>query len=154
MSEENELKFKRFSEDKQEQIRQLIAYTSLMGLSGKDLISIGNKLERIRKNAEAEKIWSLLDSFKVQGTGRYTDRNFRRAYVDDFKFEYGGVTYHAQYTSWDRTTFRLNAKGKTKSKSVSMKDYDEAYYVSHNQHIVRVILNVYNKDVDLETIFK
>lgn len=49
MSDTDELKFRRFSEDKQEQVRQLVAYTTLMGLSGKDLISIGTKLERIRK---------------------------------------------------------------------------------------------------------
>ena len=42
----NDLKFRRFSKEKQEQIRQLVVYATMMSLSGKDLISIGGVLDR------------------------------------------------------------------------------------------------------------
>ena len=54
MEDEVLLEFKRFSADKQEQIRQLVAYTQLMGLTGKDLVSIGGKLDRIQRRKELE----------------------------------------------------------------------------------------------------
>ena len=54
MEDEIQLEFKRFSADKQEQIRQLVAYTQLMGLTGLDLVSIGGKLARIQKRKELE----------------------------------------------------------------------------------------------------
>ena len=42
------MEFKRFSEDKQEQIRQFVSYAQMMGLTGKDIRSIGDKLDRRR----------------------------------------------------------------------------------------------------------
>jgi hypothetical protein len=41
------LKLKRFSEDKHEQIEQLIVWCQMMGLTGRDLVSIGGKLDRM-----------------------------------------------------------------------------------------------------------
>ena len=52
LEQEKELSFRRFSDDKQEQVRQLIVYTTLMGLTGKDLISIGGTLERLKERQE------------------------------------------------------------------------------------------------------
>jgi hypothetical protein len=52
MELEEELLFKRFPADKQEQVRQLVAYAQLMGLDGKDLVSIGGKLDHIKASAE------------------------------------------------------------------------------------------------------
>ena len=47
ITEEAVLHFKRFSAEKQDQIRALVNYATLMGLDGRDLVSIGNKLNRI-----------------------------------------------------------------------------------------------------------
>ena len=46
-TEEVVLHFRRFSAEKQDQIRALVNYATLMGLDGRDLVSIGNKLNRI-----------------------------------------------------------------------------------------------------------
>ncbi len=54
IKEEVALHFRRFSEEKQEQVRQLVAYATLMGLTGKDLVSIGGKLDRIKEKQERE----------------------------------------------------------------------------------------------------
>ena len=47
VEEEVSLHFRRFSAEKQDQIRALVNYATLMGLDGRDLVSIGNKLNRI-----------------------------------------------------------------------------------------------------------
>jgi hypothetical protein len=52
LEKEKELSFRRFPEEKQEQVRQLVAYTTLMGLTGKDLISIGGTLDRLKERQE------------------------------------------------------------------------------------------------------
>jgi hypothetical protein len=55
VEEEVLLSFKRFSADKQDQVRALVNYATLMGLSGLDLVSIGGKLDRIAKRRELER---------------------------------------------------------------------------------------------------
>ena len=91
MTDEKELIFRRFPEDKQEQIRQLVAYTTLMGLSGKDLVSIGGKLNRIEEKNQALNliqiaqgyesscvVFGKTDEGRKASTGRrwtYTDAN-------------------------------------------------------------------------------
>lgn len=44
---QEELVFKRFPAEKQEQVRGLVSYAMLMGLDGRDLASIGQKLTRM-----------------------------------------------------------------------------------------------------------
>jgi hypothetical protein len=70
MEDEIQLEFRRFSADKQEQVRQLVAYTQLMGLTGKDLVSIGGKLERIRKRQEADSYLAIGLSYKCVPVGQ------------------------------------------------------------------------------------
>jgi hypothetical protein len=55
IEEEVLLSFRRFSADKQDQVRALVNYATLMGLNGKDLMSIGGKLDRIAKRRELER---------------------------------------------------------------------------------------------------
>ena len=59
---EDELIFKRFPEEKQEQVKQLVAYARLMGLDGKDLVSIGGKLDRTRTAEEWRRNKQLVES--------------------------------------------------------------------------------------------
>ena len=65
MEDEIEIEFKRFSKEKQEQIRQLVAYTTLMGLTGKDLVSIGGKLERMKEAEERKRRLAIVKSYPV-----------------------------------------------------------------------------------------
>ncbi len=87
MSEEAELNFRRFSDDKQEQIRQLVSYCTLMGLTGKDLVSIGGKLDRLAKAEELKRnleiglsypttpVRNKKDNAEYQSKWYYTDTN-------------------------------------------------------------------------------
>ena len=65
MLDQDEIIFRRFSEAKQAQVRQLVGWARLLGLTGRDLISIGGKLDRataqqeLRRNKEiAQGMWN------------------------------------------------------------------------------------------------
>jgi hypothetical protein len=80
-----DLKFRRFDDNKQEQIRQLVGYCTLMGLTGKDLISIGNKLERIKKANEMEQNLAIGLSYQiklVEPTKKHRHHDFEWTYTD------------------------------------------------------------------------
>lgn len=58
--EDSELEFRRFPPEKQDQVRQLVSYATLLGLDGKDLISIGGKLDRLQLSIEHKKNMALI----------------------------------------------------------------------------------------------
>ncbi len=61
IEEEVLLSFRRFPAEKQDQVRALVNYATLMGLNGKDLMSIGGKLDRIAKRREIERDTSIAE---------------------------------------------------------------------------------------------
>ena len=79
---QEELVFRRFPAEKQEQVRGLVSYAMLMGLDGRDLTSIGQKLTRF---AQTEKRRSNLEriadykclAIKKSGRPLGIDDNFR-----------------------------------------------------------------------------
>ena len=107
--EEAELLFKRFPVEKQEQVRQLVAYAQLMGLDGKDLVSIGGKLDRIKAAAEYKRNKSLVESsFEFLPVGRdkgdhYLNSRWR------IKTAGGSYTFTAQ--GWDMYRVKSNKTG-------------------------------------------
>lgn len=64
MDEDLELEFRRFPKEKQEQIRQLVSYCTLMGLTGEDLISIGGKLARNAAKTESKRNIEIAKSYE------------------------------------------------------------------------------------------
>jgi hypothetical protein len=67
--EENLIEFKRFSKDKQEQIRQFVSYAQMCGLSGADIRSIGDKLDRERKAGERRQNMEIINGFECLPIG-------------------------------------------------------------------------------------
>lgn len=65
VEQEKELVFKRFPEEKQEQVRQLVSYCTLMGLTGKDLVSIGGKLARIDERREIQNLIQIAQDYEA-----------------------------------------------------------------------------------------
>lgn len=95
MSDEIELEFKRFSKDKQEQVRQLVAFATLMGLTGKDLVSIGGKLDRIALAQERKQRLTIVKGYDIKPIGS--------ADIDHkFKLTLNGIVYHFVYDHYDR----------------------------------------------------
>jgi len=109
MELDEELIFTRFPADKQEQVRQLVAYAQLMGLNGKDLVSIGGKLDRLKASAEWKRNKELIDStFMFLNVGRdkgeYALNNRWR-----IKTSTGSYTFHP---SWGEDfTIKSNKTG-------------------------------------------
>jgi len=103
---EDDLFFKRFPVEKQEQVRQLVAYAQLMGLDGKDLVSIGGKLDRIKASAEYRRNRSLIEtSFKFLYVGKDSSEyqlNSR------WRIKTTGGSYTFEARGWDTYRVRSN----------------------------------------------
>jgi len=57
------MKLNRFSADKQDLIDQFVEYAQLMGLSGRDLVAIGGKLDRESKKEIKKSNMAIVKSF-------------------------------------------------------------------------------------------
>lgn len=106
-----ELKFKRFSKDKQEQIRQFVSYAQMMGLTGKDIRSIGDKLDRDRKAEERKANMEAIKTFTCMPIG--IDRDYGAARIEDrlderFKLDLSGNKYKFEYDYgwWNITSYK------------------------------------------------
>jgi len=87
---EKELIFKRFPEEKQEQVRGLVSYATLMGLTGKDLVSIGQKLVRMDVAHEKRSNSARIADFVCHPV----DRNGRELDIDSaFKLKTARGSY-------------------------------------------------------------
>jgi len=98
--EEEQIFFKRFSKEKQEQVRGLVQYATLMGLSGKDLISIGGKLDRLKEQAERSRNIKIVEGYTLIPIGADAklpkDRQ-QRQFNYRFKLKYPHGTYNFEY---------------------------------------------------------
>jgi hypothetical protein len=109
--EDEELIFKRFAEDKQDQVRALVNYATLMGLSGKDLVSIGGKLDRIKASRERKQRTAIVQGYQIKPIGKdanKTKAEQARAVNRRFKLETatGAYYFEQHYTGWKVTNPR------------------------------------------------
>jgi hypothetical protein len=117
--DEEELVFKRFPADKQEQVRQLVGYATLMGLSGKDLVSIGGKLDRIKAARERASNMEIINSFNCLPIGA----DSKRSSDDRFKLKTsnGNYNFENHYGRWKVTSLKTKA---TKVHQIDSYDYE------------------------------
>jgi hypothetical protein len=89
---------KRFSDDKKEQLEQFVAYAQLMGLSGRDLVAIGGKIER--EQAKQKKIanMEIVRSFDCLPIGSDTIYNLD----ERFKLKTLHGAYNFEDDGWNR----------------------------------------------------
>jgi hypothetical protein len=139
MSEVNEFKFNRFSEDKQLQIRQLITYMTLLDLSPQDLISIGNKLLRdqnkdiIAKNkALAQPLQRLI---LIQNFNRFNPRFF---YDNKYLIDVQSYSRYTKVTNIDTS----------QSKTYYLTEYKTGQGIKGI--VTLFLLNIVNKDICLD----
>ena len=103
---EDELFFKRFPAEKQDQVRGLVEYATLMGLTGKDLVSIGGKLDRMKAQQERTRNMEIIKSFKIETIGddkRYKGVNREDALDNRFKVRTatGAYNFRYSYYGWE-----------------------------------------------------
>jgi hypothetical protein len=85
--------FRRFSADRQEQIQQLLTYVQLLGLSGRDLVSIGQTLTRITVSADLKHKRSIARDLAAQARPVQDGVHVTRM------FEWSGPTGHVHVFS-------------------------------------------------------
>lgn len=103
--EDELLFFKRFPKEKQDQVRGLVEYATLMGLSGRDLVSIGGKLDRIKASQEKARNLEIVKSVKILPIGddkRYKGSSLEDSLDNRFKIKTttGSYNFSCSYSKW------------------------------------------------------
>lgn len=104
--EEKLIEFKRFPKDKQEQVRQFVAYAQMCGLSGKDIRSIGDKLDRDAKAVLRRQNLEIARGFDCLPIGddkRYRGGTLQGALDGRFKLKTarGAYNFTNDYNGWN-----------------------------------------------------
>lgn len=140
---EQDLTFRRFSPEKQDQIRQLVSYTTLLGLTGNDLISIGSRLERIvksramKQNRElAEEHYSRL--VEVWQNSRNYGKKFIYTSLSDSK-------YVIESDYWHGISITNNNTGKNKKQT--MQSYETGSGQKGLKYLIAI--NIHHGHIDV-----
>jgi len=139
---EEDLTFRRFSPEKQEQIRQLVSYTTLLGLTGKDLISIGGRLDRLVSAKERDTNVAAAKSLWSRVSQEFPKYKWNEVSKFTYKDEYS--RYWKVVVEYNRVRFML-------SKSEEYQFVLENYNVgtSKNRYIYNVLVNLYRGNIQL-----
>jgi hypothetical protein len=112
--EDEELIFKRFAADKQDQVRALVNYATLMGLSGKDLVSIGGKLDRIKASRERKQRIAIVQGYQIKPIGKDANKTkYDQAHAVSRRFKLetatGAYYFENHYEGWKISNPRTKA---------------------------------------------
>jgi hypothetical protein len=134
-------RLKRFDKAKHDQLEGLIEWCLLMGLTGKDLVSLGGHLDRAQKATEATQNRTLADTIKFDPVGSDTAMSERWSYL----------TPNGRYTfsdkSWERVTVTSN---KTKVRKHFKLEYYEIGRISwQKRDRMQCALNLINGNIQL-----
>ena len=106
--EDNLIEFKRFPKDKQEQVRQFVAYAQMCGLSGADIRSIGDKLDRMNKSVLKQQNMEIVRGFDCLPIGDDRRHSKHKTYfqqVLDSRFKLktarGAYNFTRDWASWN-----------------------------------------------------
>lgn len=111
MTEEKLIEFKRFPKDKQEQIRQFVSYAQMCGLTGKDIRSIGDKLDRERKTEERRQNMEIINGFECLNIGEDAKRSDKKHRLNDrFKLKTARGSYNFIYDYYGYKVTSLTTK--------------------------------------------
>lgn len=142
-----ELEFSRFPKEKQDQIRGLVSYTTMMGLTGKDLISIGGKLDRLKVKNEILKNRKVIDNMVAEKTivavGKDKDMTRRWAYVT------ATARYYFTDVTWRGVTITNARTNKTQFVRIPNHYNFGRYRVGNNRDLPNVMLCVHNGEIVL-----
>lgn len=101
--DEEQIFFKRFPAEKQDQVRGLVNYATLMGLTGKDLVSIGGKLDRLKASQELQRNKEILNSIDIHPIGGDKSSSSRQDKLDHrFKIKTTNGQYNFESDGYDR----------------------------------------------------
>ena len=140
---EQDLTFRRFSPEKQDQIRQLVAYTTLLGLTGNDLISIGGRLERLTRSREVRQNRELAQEHYDKLTQVWQNsRSYGKKFIYD---TFRDIKYTIETDHWLGVNLTNNKSGK--SKRQTMKSYMTGTGSKGLKYLVAI--NIHHGHVDV-----
>jgi hypothetical protein len=135
-------RLKRFDKAKHEQLQGLLEWCQLMGLTGKDLVSLGGHIDRSQAAAEAKRNRSLADTIKFDVVGSDTEMSSRWSFKTA-----EGVRYTFENASWKRVNVTSN---KTKVRKVfHMEHYDLGRISWTRRDRLQCALNIINGNIVL-----
>jgi hypothetical protein len=143
--DEEELVFKRFPVEKQDQVRQLVGFATLMGLTGKDLVSIGGKLDRIRVAMERDRLRGIVNEMDLKPV-----KNNQGSYTASWYLVSGGIKYHFRGDMWGGTVTNTSTKVKHEWNHLPNWYYElGSFYKFDNTSIPKIMLNVWDGNITL-----
>ena len=114
--EVNLSRLKRFDEAKHEQLEGLLQWCALMGLSGKDLVSLGGHITRMEVASEAKSNRKLAETITFDPVGEHDYNNSNK-----WSYNTPNGRYTFQDTNWGRVAVTSN---KTKvRKNIQIEQY-------------------------------
>ena len=148
LEKEKELIFKRFPEGKQEQVRQLIAYTTLMGLTGKDLISIGGTLERLKERQEQTSNMQIAEGYAANVIPVGKTQHDRDCYENQrwVHTDLAGNKWEFQTLSFYQCD--VISRSTNKRKHFYLEIYFNKYHRGKG-HMYNALLNLHHGDIQL-----
>lgn len=140
----NLTRLKRFDKTKHEQLEGLLQWCTLMGLSGKDLVSLGGHIDRAQAAAEAKSNRALAETitFDPVGVGGKPDMSTRWSYLTP------NGRYTFQDTSWGRVVVVSNKTKVRKTFNVEM--YNLGRLGWEKRYRMQCALNIINGKILLD----
>lgn len=141
---EDDLVFKRFDASRQEQIRQLVSYATLLGLSADDLVSIGNRLKRIKLSNEVKINKALIkDLYKNIHYTNYSYYNLK------FTFTHEGKNYKCKFKlTYDVADVTVVNTDTGDNKRFHLKPYEVGSGIKGRLGIF--LVNIVNGDIQID----
>jgi hypothetical protein len=135
-------RLKRFDKAKHEQLEQLVAWCQMMGLEGKDLVSIGGHLDRAKKSAEAKSNRVRAQEIKFDPVGA------DKAMSDKWSLKTLTGRYTFEGHSWQRVIVTSN---KTKvRKTFDMEWYEIGRVSWRDRNRLQCALNIIHGEIKLD----
>ena len=143
MDEDQEIYFRRFDKQKQDQVRQLVSYITLLDLSADDLISIGNRLKRVKISEEVRINKALAkDLYQNVSVINYQFNNLV------FTLDYNDTIFKFKFGSWYNYTVNIENKSTKVTKNFNVKTYNVGSGVKGK--VMMVLVNIKNGDIVLD----
>lgn len=135
-------RLKRFDKSKHEQLVGLLQWCQLMGLSGKDLVSLGGHIDRLQTREQAEKNLDIVRGYKIDNVGRIEDSDQR------FSLKTLNGRYRFDYYTYDQvmvTSYRTKIK-----KCLHLDDFEFGRVGWRKRWVYRALLNVHSGKILLD----
>lgn len=113
MADTGKMRFlKRFPESKHEQIRQLMSYIEMCGVTGRDLVSIGGYIDRRRTNEHYNHAKSRVQEYINQKVIRPIGSDGAGQIVNRFKYKTvnGDYNFSGDWSQWEIVSVKTKTR--------------------------------------------